>query len=194
MPPGGAAWEAGAGSSPLSSLHAAQHHLGLPRWLSGKESSCQAGDMGSIPGSERSSGEGNGNSLQYSCLEIPWTEEPGWVQSMRLQRVRHNWATHTHTHTLINVEKMFSRSTSKMPLTATAFGERSWWGRPFLPSYPFQYNLDFLIIHMNCTFKMLHRDRWTVSLRLFYIYFPLRKERREKEKKQMNLIRAVAQK
>ena len=88
-----------------------------------------------------------------------------------------------HSHTLINVEKMFSRSTSKIPLTATAFGERSWWGRPFLPSYPFQCNLDFLIIHMNCTFKMLHRDRWTVSLRLFYIYFPLRKERREKEKK-----------
>ena len=126
--------------------------------------------------------------------KIPWTEEPGWVQSMRLQRVRHDWATDTHTYTLINVEKMFSRSTSKMPLTVTAFGERSWWGRPFLPSYPFQYNLDFLIIHMNCTFKMLHRDRWTVSLRLFYIYFPLRKERREKEKKQMNLIRAVAQK
>ena len=42
---------------------------GLSRWLSGKESSCQAGDKGLIPGSERSPGEGNGNPLRYSCLE-----------------------------------------------------------------------------------------------------------------------------
>ena len=34
-----------------------------------KESACNAGDLGSVPGSGRSSGEGNGNSLQYSCLE-----------------------------------------------------------------------------------------------------------------------------
>ena len=37
----------------------------------GKESVCNAGDLGSIPGSGRSPGEGNGNSLQYSCLENP---------------------------------------------------------------------------------------------------------------------------
>ena len=44
---------------------------GLPRWFSGKESACNAGDVGSIPGSGRSPGEGNGNPLQYSCLENP---------------------------------------------------------------------------------------------------------------------------
>ena len=37
----------------------------------GKVSACNAGDLGSIPGSGRFSGEGNGNSLQYSCLENP---------------------------------------------------------------------------------------------------------------------------
>ena len=42
---------------------------GLPRHLSGKESTCNAGNMGSIPGSGRSPGEENGNPLQYSCLE-----------------------------------------------------------------------------------------------------------------------------
>ena len=42
---------------------------GLPRWLSGKDSSCQVGDMGSISGSGRSPREGNGSPLQYSCLE-----------------------------------------------------------------------------------------------------------------------------
>ena len=45
--------------------------MGLPRWYNGKESACQAGHMGSIPGSERSPGEGSGNPLQYSCLRNP---------------------------------------------------------------------------------------------------------------------------
>ena len=40
----------------------------LPWWLSGKESTFNAGDVESIPGSRRSPGEGNGNPLQYSCL------------------------------------------------------------------------------------------------------------------------------
>ena len=41
---------------------------GLPSWLSGKESVCQGGDAGLIPGSRRSLGEGNDKPLQYSCL------------------------------------------------------------------------------------------------------------------------------
>ena len=43
--------------------------MGLPPWLSDKESACNEGDTGSIPGLGRSPGEGHGNSLQYSCLE-----------------------------------------------------------------------------------------------------------------------------
>ena len=45
--------------------------IGLPWWLSGKESTYNAGDLDLIPGSGRSPGEGNGNPLQYSCLENP---------------------------------------------------------------------------------------------------------------------------
>ena len=45
--------------------------MGLPCWLSGKESACKAGDMTSIPGSGRFPGEGNGNTLQYSYLGNP---------------------------------------------------------------------------------------------------------------------------
>ena len=41
----------------------------FPSGSDGKESICNAGDLGSIPGSGRSPGEGNGNPLQYSCLE-----------------------------------------------------------------------------------------------------------------------------
>ena len=43
--------------------------LGSPGSSDGKVSACNAGDPGSIPGSGRSPGEGNGNPLQYSCLE-----------------------------------------------------------------------------------------------------------------------------
>ena len=45
--------------------------VGFPHSSVGKESACTAGDLGSISGSRRSSGEGNGNSLQYSSLENP---------------------------------------------------------------------------------------------------------------------------
>ena len=43
--------------------------LGFPDGSDGKESACNAGDPGSTPGFRRSPGEGNGNPLQYSCLE-----------------------------------------------------------------------------------------------------------------------------
>jgi len=43
--------------------------MGFPRSSVGKESACKAGEQGSIPGLGRSPGEGNGNPLQYSCLE-----------------------------------------------------------------------------------------------------------------------------
>ena len=46
-----------------------RYFRGLRNWLSGKVSAGQAGDVGSIPGSGRSPGEGNGNPLQDACLE-----------------------------------------------------------------------------------------------------------------------------
>ena len=45
--------------------------LGSPGGSDGKESACNVGDPGSTPGSGRFPGEGNGNPLQYSCLENP---------------------------------------------------------------------------------------------------------------------------
>ena len=98
----------------------------FPHSSVGKESACNAGDPGSIPGSGRSAGEGIGYPLQYSWAslvaqlvknptamwetwvekipwkrawqlipvflpgESPWTEEPGKLQSLGLQRVRHD--------------------------------------------------------------------------------------------------------
>ena len=48
---------------------------GFPGSSVGKESTCNAGDMGLIPGSERAPGEENGYSLQYSCLGNPMDRE-----------------------------------------------------------------------------------------------------------------------
>ena len=61
---------------------------GFPGSSAGKESACNEGDPGSISVSGRSTGEGNGNSLQYSCMGNPWQEEPGKLQSMGLQKSR----------------------------------------------------------------------------------------------------------
>ena len=47
-------------------------------------------DLGSIPGSGRSPGGGNGNPLQYDHREISWTEESGGLQSMGSKRVGHD--------------------------------------------------------------------------------------------------------
>ena len=58
-----------------------------------KNLTASAGDVrvvGSIPGLGRSPGGGHGNPFQYSCLENSHRQEPGGLQFMRSQRVRHN--------------------------------------------------------------------------------------------------------
>ena len=68
-------WETGTHISRFSVLYAQllsfSRFPGLPWWFSGKASICNAGDSGSIPGSERSPREGHGHPLQYSCLGNP---------------------------------------------------------------------------------------------------------------------------
>ena len=64
----------------------------LPCGSADKESACNAGDLGLIPGLGRSPGGGYGNSLQYS-----WIEESGRLQSMGLQRVGHDQAAQYST-------------------------------------------------------------------------------------------------
>ena len=59
-------------------------------WADGKESACNAGNMGLIPGLGRSPGERNGYPLQYSCLENSMDREAWQLQYMGSQRVRHD--------------------------------------------------------------------------------------------------------
>ena len=66
---------------------------GFPRWLSGKASTCQAEDAGSVPGLGRSPGEGSGCLLQYSCLGNPTDREAWWATVHWATRVRHDLVT-----------------------------------------------------------------------------------------------------
>ena len=86
---------------------------GFPGDSDGKESACHAGDLGLIPGL------GVGQipwrrawqlTPVFSPGESPWTEEPGGLQSMGWQRVRHDWATKHSTH-----------STAREPVTHQGF-------------------------------------------------------------------------
>ena len=67
--------------------------MGFPGGSDGKESTCNAGDLGSIPGLGISPGEGNGNPLQYSCLGNPmdggawWATVHGAAESQTLQSI-----------------------------------------------------------------------------------------------------------
>ena len=70
---------------------------GLPRWLSGKESTCNAGDMGLIPGSVRSWGwedpleKDMATHSRILAWQMPWTEEPGGLQPMGLKSLTLTW-------------------------------------------------------------------------------------------------------
>ena len=70
--------------------------IGLPWWLNGKESACNAGDKrdtGLIPGWGRCPGQGNGNPLQYSCLENPMDGGAWQAVVPGVARVGHDLAT-----------------------------------------------------------------------------------------------------
>ena len=74
-------------------------YCGLPWWLSGEEATCQCRSHGSIPGSGRCPGGGNGNPLHYSCLEHPM-DRGAWratVQAVAKSQTRPQWLS-THTY------------------------------------------------------------------------------------------------
>ena len=68
---------------------------GFPGGSDGKDSACNAGDPGSIPGLGRSPGEGNGNPLQYSCLENSM-ERGTWQATV--QGVAKGWTNSAEQH------------------------------------------------------------------------------------------------
>ena len=63
----------------ITNYHKLSGFKGFPGGSGSKESTCSAGGPGSIPGSGRSPGEGNGNPLQYSCLGNPMDRGAWWA-------------------------------------------------------------------------------------------------------------------
>ena len=79
-------------------------NIGLSRWLSGKESACYWREADSVPRSGRSSGEGNGNPLQYSCLGNLTDREAWWVTVHEVTKtVRHDLATKQQILNIIKI-------------------------------------------------------------------------------------------
>ena len=71
---------------------------GFPGGPDDEESACNAGDLGLIPRSGRSPRKGMATHSGIVAWRIPWTEEPGGLQSIELQRVRRDWVTETQMH------------------------------------------------------------------------------------------------
>ena len=105
--------------SPQIFTQTSESQMGFPGGSDDKESTCNVGDLGLIPGSGRSPVEGNGYPFQYSCLENPVDRGAWWVMwSIELQRVEHYWS---------NLACMHAMSGRIIP---TILGKR--WGFPGL--------------------------------------------------------------
>ena len=97
--------------------------VGLPGGSVGKESACNEGDLGSIPGSGRSPGGGHGNPLQYSCLENPM-DRGAWRATVH--GVEKNW-TPLITHTslcLTSSGLLWGRERDLFPLPSGPKGQK----------------------------------------------------------------------
>ena len=74
-----------------------------------KESTCNMGDLDSVLKLGRSPGEGNGNPLQYSCLESFTDRGAWWAIVMGSQRAWHDWATNTYLFKLVCFFQIYSQ-------------------------------------------------------------------------------------
>ena len=79
------------------SWHTVRNTMGFPDGSASKDSACNAGDIGSVPGSRRSSGEGNDNPFQYSCLGNP-TDRGAWWATVHRVAKSWEWVSDRTTH------------------------------------------------------------------------------------------------
>ena len=87
----------------------------------------------------RSPSVGNGNPLQYSCLENSWTEEPGRLQFMGLQRIRHNWEANTSVSEWMKVAQSYPMLCNPIDYTVHGILQArilEWVAFPFSRKFP----------------------------------------------------------
>ena len=104
---------------------------GFPGGSDGKESACNAGDLDLIPAFRRPPGEGMATHSSILAWRMPWTEEPGRLQAIGLQRVRYDWVTCTSLHfTVILIQK----DKCTQMCVAALFTTARTWKQPRCPS------------------------------------------------------------
>ena len=107
-----------------------------------KNSSARARDVASIPGLGRTPGRGNGNPLQYFCLEIPWTEEPGGLQSTGST----NSQTHpAGTHTGLIPNAVLASGAQRGDAVTQMWASSAAKSRPTLGSHGLRHSRSFTI-------------------------------------------------
>ena len=144
---------------------------GFPGGSVSNESACNAGDLGSIPGSGRSPGEGNGNPLQYPCLENSMYRG-GWWATVHGITKGQTWLSHQH-----NRPKTTGPSIVDMAIEALSF---SWRAFPEKIDYPNLeiHSLSFWILSALCFTRKLGckeidtTEQLTLSLGLFMFSSP----------------------
>ena len=92
------------------------YHVYFPSGSVVKNPLANAGDVGSIPGPGRSPGVRNDNPLQYSSWEIPWTEEPGGLQSMGSQELNTIYQLSRNNNKSGNVDTVLILQITKLKL------------------------------------------------------------------------------
>ena len=127
--------------------------MGFPGGLDSKEPICNAGDPGSIPGSEDHLEKGTATYSNILAWRSPWTEEPGRLQSMGLQRVWHDWAAITLIfHPLIHDKKGIS------PLRY--FRNRS----TYVCTTDFQQKCKGDSIEKGWSFQQMVLEQWAIAM------------------------------
>ena len=111
------AWHVGGNQSSSKWLE------GFPGGSDGKASAYNAGDQGSIPGLGRSSGEGNGNPLQYSCLENPMDRGAWWAAVHGVAKSRTQLSDFTFTFHFHALEKEMATHSSVLAWRIPGTGE-----------------------------------------------------------------------
>ena len=127
--------------------------------MGGKESTCNAGEAGSIPGSGRSPGGGDGNPLQYSCMENSVNRGAWQTTAHRSHRVDKT-ETHTHTHRVTKTHKL-----EEVPKNSSAIG--SFQGAPLIRMAPETSSVE---VFSSCLPPLRETE---VNLSWLYIYIYL---------------------
>ena len=145
----------------------------FPGGSNGKTSAYNAGDPGSIPGQGRSPGEGNGNPLQYYCLENPMNRE-AWQSTVH--GVAKSWTRLSDFTSLyrivVHIESSSGEAVSSVPSTSVNSKQSLFWKFSICPGSPFQCST---VLTLTCNSHFAYWNflfAYLFCLVLLFHYFP----------------------